>query len=554
MPSHDRRAAGRRRAWGRGPIILKLESLERRELLTATSTLPDLVNSALLLSTNTADWNDTVAVSGKVKNQGGGTTTAPFEIELYASPVRGYDKYSVPLAEVEIPAGLAPGESVPYQTTVQLPQSPVPYVSSTGGTLYITAYVNQDKTVAESNYGNDLDLGPPYDTAPLIIAAPKPANLIGTTFAVTPTDPTWGSTITVTAQITNQGAGPSPQTRALITMTPQGIGYGGWSTVGIGSITVPPLGPYQTTNLVQTFTLPAVPPLTVAAYSNFTLAMSQDADYLTNDLYPNSPTQGAGLDQAAITVNPGTTTTTTTTSTGTTTTTTTTNPTVAASPLPDLATDSVLVPKSTLSWGSSVTVSTEVQNVGLGAVGPFTVRFILTGANGSTTDSVFLGDTTINGMAAGGSQDVTDTLIIPSRAPSGLTLDSVGYARIAVIVDPENFINETLKTNNESLSAPFVLRLPGNASTVPTNQTAGALPSVSTVAAEAQQAAKAAAAAKRAARRAARVQAEHPNAAPKKLKRHAAPKLDSIVDKTESLAKEVGKLPTQVYDALKKAF
>ena len=28
MPSHDRRAAGRRRAWGRGPIILKLESLE----------------------------------------------------------------------------------------------------------------------------------------------------------------------------------------------------------------------------------------------------------------------------------------------------------------------------------------------------------------------------------------------------------------------------------------------------------------------------------------------------------------------------------------------
>ncbi len=36
MPSHDRRAAGRRRAWGRGPIILKLESLERRALMAAT--------------------------------------------------------------------------------------------------------------------------------------------------------------------------------------------------------------------------------------------------------------------------------------------------------------------------------------------------------------------------------------------------------------------------------------------------------------------------------------------------------------------------------------
>ena len=49
MPSHDRRAAGRRRAWGRGPIILKLESLEHRALMAANSnsSLPDLVNSAL---------------------------------------------------------------------------------------------------------------------------------------------------------------------------------------------------------------------------------------------------------------------------------------------------------------------------------------------------------------------------------------------------------------------------------------------------------------------------------------------------------------------------
>jgi hypothetical protein len=306
--------------------------------------------------------------------------------------------------------------------------------------------------------------------------------------------------------------------------------------------------------LVQTFTLPSVQPNTVTGYTNFVLAMTQDADYLTNDLYPNSPTQGTGLDQAAITINPGTTTTTTTSSDGTTSTTTTTNSTAPTAPLPDLATDSLLVPKSTLSWGSTVTVSTEVQNVGQGAVGPFTVRFILTGASGSTTDSVFLGDTTVNGLAADGSQDVTDTLTIPSRAPNGLTLNTVGYARIAVIVDPENFVNETLKSNNESLSAPFVLRLPGNATTVPTNQTAGALPSVQTVAANAQAAAKAAAAANRAARRAARLEAAHPNAAPKKLKRHAPPNDNTLLDKSVSVAKEVAKLPTQVIDALKKSF
>src|SRR5215475_6105874 len=77
MPSHDRRAAGRRRAWGRGPIILKLESLERRALMAANSALPDLVNSALATSNPIADWNDTVEVLGRVTNQGADTTTTP---------------------------------------------------------------------------------------------------------------------------------------------------------------------------------------------------------------------------------------------------------------------------------------------------------------------------------------------------------------------------------------------------------------------------------------------------------------------------------------------
>ena len=40
MPTLNRRAAGRRRAWGRGPIILKFDSLERRELLTVAPPLP----------------------------------------------------------------------------------------------------------------------------------------------------------------------------------------------------------------------------------------------------------------------------------------------------------------------------------------------------------------------------------------------------------------------------------------------------------------------------------------------------------------------------------
>ena len=215
MSSQNRRAAGIRRAWGRGPIILKLENLERRELLAAgaSSTLPDLVNSSLTTQPATADWGQSLEVQGRVKNQGGGTTTAPFEIAIYVSPIRGIDRYSLPVGYVQIPAGLAPGESIPYQTSIAIPATPIPDVNSTGGTLYVTAVVNSTHSVTESNYHNDEDLGPPFDTDAVLIEPKIPSNLIGTTLVVSPTDPTWGSTITVTAQITNQSSGSSPQTR-----------------------------------------------------------------------------------------------------------------------------------------------------------------------------------------------------------------------------------------------------------------------------------------------------------------------------------------------------
>ena len=297
MPFLDRRAAGRRRAWGRGPIILKLESLERRALMatSAASPLPDLANAALSVSTSVSDWNGTLEVSGKVTNQGNATETAPFQVALYASPVRGIDKYSVQIGEVSIPAGLAPGQSAAYQTSVQLPTTPIPDVSSSGGTLYVTAWVNSNQSAPESNYRNNKDLGPPYDSASVLIQAPTPADLVGTTLAVTPTNPTWGSTITVTAQITNKSAGASPQTQAILSLTPAGLTYGDSTTVGIGTITVPPMSGYQTINLVQNITLPAVEPSSITNYTNFGLTMTQDGDYAVNDLYPQTALAGGRI-------------------------------------------------------------------------------------------------------------------------------------------------------------------------------------------------------------------------------------------------------------------
>src|SRR4051812_21313231 len=80
MPSHDRRAAARRRAWGRGPIILRFELLEGRQLLATTpQPLPDLVSAAFDTLHN-LDWGDSFHAVGQIGNQGQGVAPFPFHV------------------------------------------------------------------------------------------------------------------------------------------------------------------------------------------------------------------------------------------------------------------------------------------------------------------------------------------------------------------------------------------------------------------------------------------------------------------------------------------
>ena len=99
-------------------------------------------------------------------------------------------------------------QTAPVPDVGHHPVNTAPRREQPGGTVYITSIVNPPSSVIESNYHNNEDLGPPYDTGRVLIEPPTPADLVGTTLAVTPTDPTWGSTITVTAQITNESNGP----------------------------------------------------------------------------------------------------------------------------------------------------------------------------------------------------------------------------------------------------------------------------------------------------------------------------------------------------------
>ncbi len=119
-----------------------------------------------------------------------------------------------------------------------------------------------------------------------------------------------------------------------------------------------------------------------------------------------------------------------------------------------------------------------------------------------------------------------------------MSLNSVGYARVAVIVDAENTVNEALISNNLGESGPTVIRLPGTngTSVVPTTAAAGVLPSLKAAPPPVHKPNPklAAARAKRA--------AEH---APKKLHRKAPKKEPAIVT-------QLTELPTKLNNLVKK--
>lgn len=442
--SDKRRSEGRRRAWGRGPIILKFDSLEKREVLsTAPHSLPDLVGSSLVV-VQSADWGDTVTVTGQVTNQGEGNAVGSFNVAIYAGSRAAINRTSVLLSEVAIPDGLAAGQSIPFTTTIKLPVNPVPGMSGSG-MLNLGMKVDPEKKIAESNERNNSGIGPGYDQALVQIAASQPAQLIATSVGTYPATATWGQSLSVTTQITNRSYGAAPATRAQVVLTPAGLAQGTGADVTIGSITVPAIQPWQTVNVEKSFTLPAIPPVLLSGSTSFTLTILPDADFLTNPVGPHFAIGGTGVDQAAVTVNlpDGVTTT------------------PIQSNLPDLAVSTVSLSTSDLVWGGDFSVSTSVQNMGSVDPGPFRMRFLLVGPSGNTTRTIFLGDAIIPGLAPGYSQAITQSATLPSRLPSGILLDGIGTAKIVAVADPENGLNETFKNNNTATSSPVSLRLLG---------------------------------------------------------------------------------------------
>jgi hypothetical protein len=429
-------------------MILRFDSLERREMLSgAGRKLPDLVGSKFY-TTSTADLGDTIQAMGEIKNQGRATVRVPFHVDIFASSSTTAGRYAVKLAELTIPAGLARNQTIPFNTTVKLPSSALPGMGRSN-TLYVSLKIDPEKAVRESNHQNDQGVGLGYDISTVTIAPHPSAKLQGSTLSLSSANTVWGSTLTVTAQVQNNGAGAAPATRARLVLTPVGALQGGPSDVTIANLEIPAIDPHQSANLVQQVTLPTIPPSDLTGSTSFALSLVDDADYITNQAYPHVVTQGINLDQVAIKILPAD---------GT-------NPPVG--PLADLAVSTISPSADTLTWGKPLQVTTTIQNIGSADAGQFRVFFVLVGATGSVNDGIFLGQAVIPGLRAGFDQTIVQSLQLPARIPQGLSLNNVGKARIAVVADPENVVDETVSTNNTTDSASLVLRVvnPGEKAT-----------------------------------------------------------------------------------------
>ncbi len=499
MPSHDRRAAGRQRAWGRGPIILKFESLEGRQLLslstvgsgiglgsaettttgtnissdptsvatsisdaltgtstnntatlantsaTATTTaagLPDLVAVRFMAQSN-LDWDQTFNAQIGVMNQGTAATTKPFLIDVYASPSMKLSQGAVKIGSIQVPAGLNPGQTFQFERELTTPQVPVANLAQSPS-YYLLLNVDANNDIAESDESNNVNRGfQGMDTSMVTITPRQPSDLRAAGLSVTPQALQWGGTLHVKATVLNNGQGNAPPTNARIMLAPANTNPFGPDGYSIGTVAMPAISGHQSVTAEQDITLPSEPPSTLANLSNFVITLVPDSDEVANPVVSPVQLQGQGIDQASLQITPKASTT-------------------PTAQLPDLAVTSIQNPTA-VAWGETFTVTAKVQNDGPTAAGPFKVRFLLIQGNDQSAPTLALGDAQVPGLQAGYTQDIVQTIKLPAGVPAGLS-SAIAQGRIVAVVNPDHALDESRLDNNTLLST--AVGLQGVGSTV----------------------------------------------------------------------------------------
>jgi hypothetical protein len=100
-----------------------------------------------------------------------------------------------------------------------------------------------------------------------------------------------------------------------------------------------------------------------------------------------------------------------------------------------------------------------VDNVGMAPWARTTIEFVLTNDIDNPTQGYFLGSSVVPALAPGAVQDIAQTIKFPGRLPNGTNIPASSYGRIMAIVDPENIISESTKSNDDIQSGPISLQL-----------------------------------------------------------------------------------------------
>ncbi|WP_169974818.1 CARDB domain-containing protein [Tautonia rosea] len=449
MATHDRRDARGRRSGTRGPKLLRFEPLEGRQLLAANvgSALagaqgPDLV-AVSFKSDSTGDWGESLTISGTLRNQGNIDAASPFKVDVYVSAAPDRSTGAVRIGSVEFDAVKA-GDAVDFEETLDLPPVAVPGMG-TDDAVHIGMVVDAGNAVAESNQANNIDRGLNIDSAVVRIVPRSSAHLEVRSVQFEDSSLNWGEMVKVTARIENTHPGRAPASVARVVLTPPNIPAGtGQDVTLVGDLEVRELQPYSSVEVSGYVRLPDGPPKDFPAAGGFIARVVADAEYDVHPIFAPQAPQGRGIDWQVLSI----------------------TPTADAPPSdpdaarPDLTASDVLTPGATLTWGGTFQVAATITNQGPASAGPLHLRFLLAGPNGELNNALVLGDALLeNGLAAGASQTVNQTLKLPGKLPFNIPLGD-GIGRLVVQVDPENLIDESSLTNNAALSVPMTLTLP----------------------------------------------------------------------------------------------
>lgn len=431
MPAQDRRAAARRKAWGRGPMILRLESLENRRLLTgggatqaASVAKPDLVLTAFDTLHN-LDHGDPFVAVGRIANRGRVDVPAGIEIDVYASTTPGLNRNAVYVGTATLDRGVTAGAEAEFRQTMFAPPADVLRLGQTPS-YYLVAVVDPSDQIAETIEANNG--GTTLDPVSLVTVTPRSLPVLSPgMMTATPSTLDWGGSLNVAAQVANNAGTSVPAGRARVVLAPEGQPLDGPNVLTIGEFTTPAVGVAQIAQVGGSIRLPANPPAAFAGATRFTVGVLADVGSV--DAY---------LGATTVQVAPG-------------------------SPLPDSARPDLSVvslqPLDTeLTWSMPFQVKATVENHGQADSGPVRVSVSLIDANRPELAPLTVVHTVLPGLQAGYQQEFVQTVDLKGKLPVGLDPATVD-GRIVVRVDPENAIDEPNELDNGLVSTPVRLKL-----------------------------------------------------------------------------------------------